>query len=202
MGTSEPIRNKRDVKRISEYYISTKPNERNAVLIIMGLNTALRISDLLKLKWKDVWNTALHRPVDRLILNEQKTGKFQNIPLNSKVRESIREYRRILKEKHKGETGFLSELKDYYLFYGRTLEKPMSRSEAYRIVKSAAEKIGLSDNISCHSLRKTFGYFAWKKGIPPAVIMDIYNHSSYEITRRYLGIVQDDKDRVFLINKL
>lgn len=76
MGTSEPIRNKRDVKRISEYYISTKPNERNAVLIIMGLNTALRISDLLKLKWKDVWNSALHKPVERLEINEQKTGKF------------------------------------------------------------------------------------------------------------------------------
>jgi len=202
MGTSEPIRNKRDVKRISEYYINIKPNERNAVLIIMGLNTALRISDLLKLKWKDVWNSTLHKPVDRLELNEQKTGKFQNIPLNSKVRDSLKAYRKLLKTEHKGETGFFNELKDYYLFYGRTLEKPMSRSEAYRVVKTAAREIGLSDNISCHSLRKTFGYFAWKKGIPPAVIMDIYNHSSYEITRRYLGIVQDDKDKVFLLNKL
>lgn len=28
--------------------------------------------------------------------------------------------------------------------------------------------------------------------------MDIYNHSSYAITKRYLGIEQDDKDDVFL----
>ena len=42
-------------------------------------------------------------------------------------------------------------------------------------------------------MRKTFGYYAWKYGTPPAVLMDIYNHSSYEITKRYLGIKQDDK---------
>lgn len=47
-------------------------------------------------------------------------------------------------------------------------------------------------------MRKTFGYYAWKYGTQPAVLMDIYNHSSYEITKRYLGIKQDDKDSVFL----
>ena len=46
-------------------------------------------------------------------------------------------------------------------------------------------------------MRKTFGYYAWKCGTPPAILMDIYNHSSYEITKRYLGIKQDDKDSVF-----
>ena len=49
-----------------------------------------------------------------------------------------------------------------------------------------------------NSLRKTFGYHAWKKGVPPALIMSIYNHSSIEITKRYLSIDQDDKDQVFL----
>lgn len=168
----------------------------------MGLNTALRISDLLKLKWKNVWNSKKHQPAERLEINEQKTGKLQNIPLNSKITESLKSYRRILKSKHKAETDFESEMPEHYLFYGRTENKPMSRSEAYRIVKAAADELGIGDNISCHSLRKTFEYFAWKSGVHSAVIMDIYNHSSFEITRRYLGIDQDDKDRVFLTNKL
>ncbi len=202
MGTSEPIRNKNDIKRISEYYISTKHNDRNALLIIMGLNTALRISDLLKLKWKNVWNTRNHKPAERLEINEQKTGKLQNIPLNSKVKEALKSYRGTLKTKHKDDTDFETRLTDYYIFYGRSEEKAMSRSEAYRIVRAAADESGLGDNISCHSLRKTFGYFVWKSGVHPAVTMDIYNHSSCEITRRYLGIEQDDKDRVFLTNKL
>ena len=67
-----------------------------------------------------------------------------------------------------------------------------------RIIKKAADELHIEGIISCHSLRKTFGYHAWKKGTPPAVIMTIYNHSSLDITKRYLSIDQDDKDKVFL----
>lgn len=79
---------------------------------------------------------------------------------------------------------------------------PIDRVPAYRIIKEAATAAGLDEHVSCHSLRKTFGYFAWKQGVPPAMLMDIYNHSSYKITRRYLGIEQEDKDNVFKSIKL
>lgn len=89
--------------------------------------------------------------------------------------------------------------KDEYLFQSRKgTNQPLSRSQAFRIIKEAALSAGLNQHVSCHSLRKTFGYHAWQQGIPPALLMDIYNHSSYRITERYLGIEQDDKDNVFL----
>ena len=75
---------------------------------------------------------------------------------------------------------------------------PIDRTYAFRIIKKAVSDLNLEGSISCHSLRKTFGYHAWKKGIPPALIMSIYNHSSIEITKRYLSIDQDNKDEVFL----
>ncbi|MBR1477101.1 MAG: tyrosine-type recombinase/integrase [Lachnospiraceae bacterium] len=73
----------------------------------------------------------------------------------------------------------------------------ISRYQAYRIIRGAAEALHMENIVSPHSLRKTFGYHAWKQGIQPAMLMDIYNHSSYKITKRYLGINQDDRDNVF-----
>ena len=86
-----------------------------------------------------------------------------------------------------------------YLFASRKGDnKPISRNHAFAVIKNAARTLGFEDNISCHSLRKTFGYQAWKQGVQPALLMSIYNHSSYEITKRYLGITQDERDQVFM----
>ena len=73
--------------------------------------------------------------------------------------------------------------------------------KAYRIIKKAAEEtVCCHTHISCHSLRKTFGYHAWKQGISPVLLMDIFNHSSFDVTKRYLGIGQDERDSIFLKN--
>lgn len=88
---------------------------------------------------------------------------------------------------------------DTYIFKSRIgANQPIGRICAFRIIKEAVNDLNLEGIISCHPLRKTFGYHAWKKGVPPALIMSIYNHSSIEITKRYLSIDQDDKDEVFL----
>lgn len=65
------------------------------------------------------------------------------------------------------------------------------------MIISAAKAVGIQEHISCHSLRKTFCYHAWKQGSDPVVIMIIFNHSSLSITKRYLCIEQDDKDDVY-----
>jgi site-specific recombinase XerD len=64
-------------------------------------------------------------------------------------------------------------------------------------VHNAAVSCEIEGVISPHSLRKTFGYYAWKQGTSPVLLMDIYQHSSFEITKRYLGIEQDERDSVF-----
>jgi len=84
------------------------------------------------------------------------------------------------------------------VFENKQSGKPISRVQAYRIIRVASDAVDLDIPASCHSLRKTFGYHAWKEGVSPAVIMEIYNHSSLSVTRRYLGVTQDDKNEVYL----
>ncbi len=186
MSTTQPIRDEEKLDKFKSYYLTEQPNPRNYILIVMGLNTALRISDLLALKEKDVYDFKYRKIRSHLEIIEHKTGKRTSIYLNSHIKKAL------LAGVH-----FTDENKCLFHSAGKP-NVPLSRSQAYRIVKRAADYAGLGDNhISCHSLRKTFGYYAWKHGVQPAMLMMIYNHSSYNITKRYLGISQDDKDSVF-----
>ncbi len=191
MSTTQPIRSKEALERFKQYYSQQKPNPRNYVLIILGLNTALRISDLLQLKWKDVFDEYGKCIREHLELTEQKTGKTKILILNDAVCRVLCRYKEFVFS-----NGHYQPAQ--YLFASQKGENiPLCRSQAYRIVKTAAEAAGLYSHISCHSLRKTFGYHAWKQGVPPALLMDIYNHSSYRITKRYLCIEQDERDEVY-----
>jgi integrase len=89
-----------------------------------------------------------------------------------------------------------------FLIENTQTKKAISRIQAYRLIRAAAETLQFQVRVSCHSLRKTFGYHAWKSGVSPAVIMEIYNHSSLNVTRRYLGVNQDDKNAVYMGLKL
>ena len=184
MRTTEPIRDRKKIKELINYYRS-RGRHRNHVLIVMGIYTALRISDLLNIQWKDIYDFDGNQFYDTLSITEKKTGKSKTIALNNSVINALTLYK-LCK----------TISPESYLFASqKNINKPISRIQAYRIVRSAAEAINV--RASCHSLRKTFGYHAWKNGVPPALIMEIYQHSSFEVTRRYLGISQDDKNEVY-----
>ena len=188
MGTTQPIRDRQELQNFSTYYKDEKPNLRNYALVVLGLNTALRISDLLHLRWNDLYDFEKLCFRDHLLIKEQKTGKRNRIAINEKAREAMQMY---FNERNPAE--------DELIFSKRTNPyKPLSRSQAYRIVKDDANHTTSEEAVSCHSLRKTFGYFAWQEGVQPALLMDVFNHSSYAITKRYLGIEQDEKDLVYL----
>lgn len=188
MSKTEPIRDLSDIQKMKEYLLNQK-RWRDYALITLGLNTALRISDLLTLQWKDVYNFSSKSFYRHVYLTEQKTQKKNTISLNDSILEAL--------ELLKNNLVNISD-SDYIIKSRISPNRPIHRSRAYAIIRELAKENGIEGHISCHSLRKTFGYQAWKNGYSPAVIMEIYNHSSLQVTRRYLSINQDDKDQIFM----
>jgi len=182
MSTTQPIRNKQQVHELVEYYLK-RGELSNYLLIVSCVHTALRISDLLRIKWDDVYDFDRSRLRENVAITEMKTGKSTLIKLNKAITDALNACIPFAK---RGD----------YLFKSRK-GGAIGRVQAYRIIRSASEALNFHSNVSCHSLRKTFGYHAWKNGISPAVLMEIYNHSNFTVTRRYLGVTQDDKDEVY-----
>ena len=188
MSTTQPIRSKQLLHDFKEYYLTKQSHSRNYTLIMMVQNTTLRINDILHLTWGNVYCTEHRRFYTHLLITEKKTEKETRILINRELQETLLSYRKT--QPSIADT-------DYLFPSPRKTGFPLSRYQAYRIVRKAAEAVGIEDVIRCHSLRKTFGYHAWKMGTPPALLMEIYNHSSFQITKHYLGIEQDDKDAIF-----
>lgn len=189
MSAATPIRNLDELKSLKNYYLEIEPNLRNYLLISTGINTALRISDILALQWKEVYDFQNQTFQSHITIKEKKTGKMACVAINKNLKQAFVNY---MESKDK------SPQPDEYIFHGRDKSAPLSRSQAFRIISQAGSKLHLTGHISCHSLRKTFGYHAWLSGANPAVLMVIYNHSSFNITKRYLGIEQDDKDQIYM----
>ena len=191
MGTTIPLKNKEDIRKLKQFFLDNG-QIRNYAIVTLGVNTSMRISDLLQLCWGDVYMFRGNRYRQHICIVEQKTNKISNIPLNDEVMKALEmlkndnQKKQIIKETD-------------YLFKGKgKTNKPLSRTQVYRIITKAAKDLNMEGIISCHSMRKTFGYHAWKQGVPPALIMSIYNHSSLEVTKHYLSIDQEDKDEVFM----
>ena len=93
MSTTQPIRSKQLLHDFKEYYLTKQPNFRNYTLILIGLNTALRINDILHLSWGDVYCTEHRRFYTHLLITEKKTGKETRILINRELQKTLQSYR-------------------------------------------------------------------------------------------------------------
>lgn len=169
MNFVEPIR---DMQKLDELKaLLKKRSERDYFLVVLGINTGLRISDLLRLKVSDV------KGKSHIILVEKKTGKRKRFLINDSLRKEIDQY-------------IVGKKGDEYLFASTKRPQPITRVRAYQIINGAARKVGLSE-IGTHTLRKTFGYHFYQRTKDIATLQMIFNHSHPSITLRYIGITQD-----------
>ena len=179
----EPIRRLEDIAAIREL-LKNKP--RDLCLFTLGINTNLRVGDLLSLKVRDV---AYLEVGDEFIIRQQKRKKYGIRSINSAVHNAIRRWIR----KHP------NSVPSAPLFPGKDAARAITVPYASRLIKRWCKDIGLKGNYAAHSLRKTFGYHAWKTfGRPLPVITAAFNHSSQAVTLSYLCIQDDDVSDLFM----
>jgi len=178
MNTVQPIRNKQDIERMKA--VLRRKSLRDYILFILGCNSALRVGDLLRLRVRDV-RDARGNMLDHISLREEKTGKFKRFKLPASITKEIADY-------------VVGMADDSPLFPSRRGGGAISSVQAWRILSGAAHVLNLRD-IGTHSMRKTFGYHAYRKTKDVALLQTILNHTSQSDTLRYLGIDDDEVEK-------
>jgi integrase len=160
--------------------IKIEKNYKLGFLVVFGINTGLRISDILKLKVEDLDN-------DSISLVESKTNKKRVIKLNDNVKLAFS----FLKNRNPNIDGFV------FLSNQNTV---YSKQYVNRKLKEMFASKSLA--VSTHSLRKTFGRQVWSNnGESDKALLylsELFNHSSPAITKRYLGIRQEELDDIYM----
>ena len=138
------------------------------IMFEIGIGTGLQLKDILKFKVKDV------------------RGKSEiTVKIGTK---NIENTFKIPKDLQKIISDF-TELRDpdSYLILGHsTTNKPVSREQAYRILRAAGHKIGLN-SIGAQTMRKTFAWNYYKETGDIYYLQNLFNHASPSITYRFIG---------------
>ena len=157
---------------------------RDALLIAAGCYLGLRISDLLQLRWRDLLS-------DTIIVREKKTGKERQLRVNPALQKFTSSCRSAL-----GRPG-----EDAYIFVAEGKKTPISRQAVDVMLKQVRVKYRVKSAkvFSSHTLRKTFGRRVWERECDKGrgdqallLLCEVFGHSSIAITKRYLGIRQEE----------
>jgi integrase len=157
-------------------------NNKYCLLVAIGVFTGLRISDLLQLKFSDFENT------DILTIQEKKTGKTRRIKINNDLKVLVSRLKEKMQPKDSNKLIFLNR-------YGT---KTIGTSWINVSLKQIFKKydIHIEGNISSHMFRKTLGNRVLRlnnySNESIIKLMELFNHSSPSLTRRYLGLREQE----------
>ncbi|WP_070138153.1 tyrosine-type recombinase/integrase [Crocinitomix algicola] len=159
------------------------------LLICIGSYLGLRASDLLNLKWDDILGKST------LELKEGKTGKSRSIRINPNCLNAVEFVWNHQPKKH-------FHTIDHFIFVNRRGKK-ISLQYINRRLKTIFEEYKVkTDNPSTHTLRKTFGRRVYEMDDQSErsliMLSMIFSHSNIAITKRYLGITQEEIQDVYL----
>lgn len=185
-GVVDPIRDKRDIIRIAQYF-ADRGQYRNELMFLIGCSVGLRGSDLSRLRVGD-----FKPPNYQATIKEQKTGKLRTITLNSMA---IDAYLQLV---HTME----NPPDDMFLFQSQRMgNNNIQRHSFARILRQAQHDLELPYHLGTHSMRKTFAYhvFMDNQRTPEvlAYLQRLLNHRDSVTTLRYIGLEQSREQKLY-----
>ena len=182
MAEVQAVKNINTVNLIS-HLLEIRFSKQMSDIWNIGLNLALRISDLLSIKYSDIKD-------DRLLVKESKTGKFANIKLNNKALALI----------HQRHQAYPLHVYLFQSYRNQQSHNKAPRPLSRRFVAKAFSEVGdeVKVALGTHSMRKTRGYLMYNQSKDIARVMKMLRHSSAGVTLRYIGITQEDVDSDFV----
>lgn len=166
---------------------------RNKMLFLIGINVGLRASDLTTLKWNFFLNND-GKFKDFYTLQPKKTRKqkkFIKLFFNQTVKKAVTDY---IKE-------YPIDNLDDYLFKSRKGENPITEKALWKIIVEISAEAGIDKNVGSHTLRKTFGFWAWHnaedKNKALVTLQMVFNHSNTQTTLKYIGILNSEIEDMF-----
>lgn len=187
------------IMNVLDKHIEEAPDEnkkwvahRNKLLFLVGMNIGIRASDLRELRYSFFYDKKEDGTLEFKELyvlqpkKQRKQKKFVKLFFNQTVKTAINNY---ISE-------YPIEDLNNYLFSSRKGDEPITVQSLWRIVKDTAYEAGIKQNIGSHSLRKTFGYWAWReaedKNKALITLQQIFKHSDSLTTMKYIGLLDDE----------
>jgi len=162
-------------------------NYKFCLLISIGVFTGLRISDLLTLTYSDLLNN------ETFTLREMKTKKQRSIKVNKDLKEIVS---RLVS---KSNITNLNQLIFINKYRTKSIDKSYVNVKLKELVKKY--RIKLDGNVSTHTFRKTLGRRVMEvnnySNESLVLLMELFGHSSMSITKRYLGIREQEIHNVY-----
>lgn len=156
------------------------------LLISLGCFLGIRISDILKLTWIQILD------VEVLAINEQKTKKHRTIKINDDLKSIITKCYEEMKCPEISQLVFANKYRT------KAINVQWVNVKLKEILKKYKIK---TTNPSSHTLRKTFGRRVWEVNNSDdrslILLSEIFNHSSIMITKKYLGIKQEEINDIY-----
>ena len=157
MNFVEPIRSTKRISQIKNL-LRGQDRYRDLLLFVVGINTALRISDLLRLQIGQFVDE--RQNIRRsFVLREQKRGKRHEVVINDSIQEALQAYLVAYPD--------ITDNPKHFVFFSTQVPgyaTPIKRGQAWKFITSICRDVGLRGNYGTHSLRKTWGYHARMNG--------------------------------------